>query len=462
MTTTAPARPAAPDAAPPANRRSHVIVSSLVGTSIEFYDFYLYATAAISVFPILFFTSKSDTQALLTSLATFGVAFVARPVGSVLFGHFGDRRGRKATLLGSLLVMGIATVVIGMLPTHAQIGIWAPAMLAVLRFCQGLGLGGEWSGASLLAGENSRPGRRGLDAMWPQLGAPIGFFLANGFMLLLAVAMGYDSTRPDTHHAFLAWGWRIPFLSSLVIVLVGLYVRVKLDETPSFQKAQRDGAVVKAPVVEVFRTSWRELVRGTFVMLATYTLFYLMTTWVLSYAIGKVSNGLLGINYRSFLVLQLIAICAFAATVPVSGWAGDRFGRRPYLVTVTTAMALFGLSFGLFLSPSRMGTGRGANLGLMLCFLVIGMALMGLTFGVQSALLPELFPTQVRYTGSAIAYNVSSILGAAVAPFVAAWLVHRHGVASVGWYLAAMCLLTLGALVTMPETRHVDLDAVGA
>lgn len=443
------------------NKKSHVIISSLVGTSIEFYDFYLYATAAISVFPLLFFTSKSDTQALLTSLATFGVAFVARPVGSVLFGHFGDRHGRKATLLSSLLTMGIATVVIGLLPTHAQIGIWAPAMLAILRFCQGLGLGGEWSGASLLAGENSRPGKRGFDSMWPQLGAPIGFFLANGFMLLLAVGMGYDSTNPNSSKTFLNWGWRVPFLFSLVIVLLGLYVRMKLEETPAFRRTQAAGEVLKTPVVETFRTSWVEVVRGTFIMLATYTLFYLMTTWILSYAIGKTANGLLGINYRTFLVLQLISIVAFAVTIPVSGWAGDRFGRKPFLTAVTTAMCVFGLTFGLFLAPSRMGTGASANLGLMLAFLVVGMTLMGLTFGLQSALLPELFPTNVRYTGSAIAYNVASILGAAVAPFIAASLVHSHGVGSVGYYLTAMSLLTLLALVTMRETRDVDLDVVG-
>ena len=449
------------DPSQPANSKARIIISSLVGTSIEFYDFYVYATAAISVFPLLFFTARTDTDALLASLATFGVAFIARPIGSVLFGHFGDRTGRKATLLASLLTMGIATVVIGLLPTHAQIGIWAPAMLAVLRFCQGLGLGGEWSGASLLAGENSRPGHRGFDSMWPQLGAPIGFLLANGFMMLISLALGYDSTRPDTSHDFLVWGWRIPFIASLVIVLVGMYVRVKLEETPSFKKTIEAGEVVKSPLAETFRTSWREVVRGTFVMLCTYTLFYLMTTWILSYAIGKTNSGYLGINYRSFLGLQLIAILAFAAMTPVSGWLGDRFGRKPFLAAVTAAIAVFGLTFGLFLSPSRMGTGADANLGLMLAFLLVGMALMGLTFGIQSALLPELFPTNVRYTGSAIAYNVASILGAAVAPFIAAWLAANHGVASVGYYLVSMAALTLVAVLTMHETRDVDLDLVG-
>ncbi|MFT8395485.1 MFS transporter [Propionibacterium sp.] len=441
--------------------KGRIIVSSLVGTTIEFYDFYVYATAAISVFPLLFFRSSSDTGALLASLATFGVAFIARPLGSVIFGHFGDRAGRKATLLASLLTMGIATVLIGFLPTYVQIGVFAPALLAVMRFCQGLGLGGEWSGASLLAGENSRAGKRGFDSMWPQLGAPIGFLFANGFFLALTMTMHYDSTSAATNHTFLVWGWRLPFLFSAIIVALGLYVRFKLDETPAFKRTKAQGKVVKAPVIEVFRTSWREVVRGTFIMIATYTLFYLMTTWILSYAIGKQSAGLLGINYHSFLVVQLITICAFAITIPFSGWLGDVFGRKRFLITVTLAIVAFGLSFGFFLDPARIGTGDQANLGRMMVFMLIGMTLMGLTFGIQSAALPELFPTNVRYTGSAISYNVSSILGAAVAPFIAAWLAHSYGPGSVGLYLVAMAVLTLIALVTMRETSEIDLDEVG-
>lgn len=439
--------------------KTRIIVSSLVGTTIEFYDFYAYATAAISVFPLLYFHASSHTGAILASLATFGVAFIARPIGSIAFGHFGDRVGRKVTLVASLLTMGIATVIIGMLPTYAQIGLWAPAMLAIMRFSQGLGLGGEWSGASLLAGENSRPGKRGFDAMWPQLGAPFGFFLANGFFLLLTRVMGYDSATADTAHPFLVWGWRIPFLFSAVIVALGLYVRFKLDETPAFAKIQRSGNVAKAPVVEAFRSSWWPMLQGTFVMVATYTLFYLMTTWILSYAISPVEDGFLGISYHRFLVIQLITIVAFALMTPVSGWLGDRWGRKRLLIRVTTLMILFGLTFGLFLDPERMGTGEQANLALMTVFMLIGMALMGLTFGIQSALLPELFPTNVRYTGSAVAYNVASILGAAVAPFIAAWLAAHYGPGTVGLYLAVMSSLTLLALFTIPETRSLDLDA---
>lgn len=445
-----------------ANPKWRIIISSLVGTTIEFYDFYAYATAAISVFPLLFFTTATDTGALLASLATFGVAFVARPIGSVLFGHFGDRAGRKATLVASLLTMGVATVIIGLLPTYEAVGIAAPAFLALMRFCQGLGLGGEWSGASLLAGENSRPGKRGFDSMWPQLGAPIGFLMANGFFLLLTAVMAYDSTTATTNHTFLTWGWRLPFLFSAVIVVLGLWVRFKLDETPSFKKAQKQGDVVKAPVVEVFRTSWGPLVRGTFLMVATYTLFYLMTTWILSYSIGKVSSGFLGIPYHDFLIVQLITICAFALTIPVSGILGDRWGRKRFLTIVTCAIVVFGASFGFFLAPDKIGTGTDANLVRMTVFMLIGMALMGLTFGIQSALLPELFPTNVRYTGSAISYNVASILGASVAPFIAAWLASRFGPGSVGLYLIAMALCTLASLVTMKETKGIDLDTMSA
>lgn len=442
--------------------RSRVIIASLIGTSIEFYDFYIYATAAVSVFPLIFFhnAQNDDSTALLLSMATFGAAFVARPLGAILFGHLGDRVGRKATLIGALLTMGIATFLIGLLPTYFQIGLWAPAMLTILRFCQGLGLGGEWSGAALLATEYAKDGKRAQAAMWPQLGAPIGFFLANGLFLALVRAFGHDSTNPDLGGDFLTWVWRLPFLLSIVMVAVGLYVRVRLEETPVFQRAIDNDTRVKAPLGEVFRRNWWELILGTFVMYATYVLFYLMTTWILSYAIGKAEKGFLGVPYAEFLVLQLIGILFFAAFVPVSGWLADRFGRRPTLITVSVLMVVFGLSFGWWLAPENMGQGQGLNTASMVLFLAVGMALMGTTFGPMSAMLPELFPTHTRYTGSGIAYNVSSILGAALTPFIAAWLVENFSVAHVGYYLAAASLITVVALVLSPETRHTDLDTV--
>lgn len=438
--------------------RSRIVVASMIGTTIEFYDFYIYATAAVSVFPLLFFPKSDTGAALLASMATFGVAFVARPVGSVFFGHFGDRIGRKATLVGSLLTMGVATFLIGLLPPFVRIGLLAPVILTLLRFCQGLGLGGEWSGAALLVTETAEEGKRAWAAMWPQLGAPFGFILANGFFLILTVLFNYNSAEAQLQGEFLGWGWRIPFLVSLLMVAVGLYVRLKLDETPVFARAVARGEKLKMPLAQVFRHNPKELLLGTFIMLATYGLFYLMTTWILSYAIGRTELGFLGIGYRNFLVLQLVAVLLFAGMIPVAGRLADRFGRRSVLLVVTAGIILFGLTFNLFLNPRVMGTGEHANAWLMLLFLSIGMTLMGLTFGPMSAILPELFPTNVRYTGSGIAYNVSSILGAALTPFAAVWLVRHHGVGAVGLYLSGLSVLTFIALWVSKETRHTSLD----
>ena len=435
--------------------RSRIVVASMIGTSIEFFDFYIYATAAVLVFPRLFFPTGNDSTALLASFATFGLAFVARPLGSIVFGHFGDRIGRKATLVGSLLTMGVATFLIGLLPTYGSVGIIAPILLALMRFVQGLGLGGEWSGAALLATETAKEGKRAWAAMWPQLGAPIGFFMANGLFLILTLSLGYNSATAGPDDAFLTWGWRIPFLLSSVMVIIGLYVRLKLEETPVFKRALERGQKVKTPVAEVFRTSWRPLILGTFVMLATYTLFYVMTTWVASYGTGKVvdrSGIAISIPFTDFLGLQIIAVLFFAAFIPVSGWLADRYGRRITLIVITTAIIVFGLSFHWIAAPESATQTR------MLVFMCIGLALMGLTFGPMSAVLPELFPTNVRYTGSGISYNSASILGAAVAPFIATWLVRDYGVGWVGVYLAVAAGLTLFALVVMKETRGNSLD----
>ena len=434
--------------------RRRIVIASMVGTTIEFYDFYIYATAAVSVFPHLFFPKSDSTTALLASLATFGLAFVARPVGSVVFGHFGDRVGRKATLVGSLLLMGIATFAIGLLPTYAQVGIVAPALLAVLRFSQGLALGGEWSGAALLATETARPGKRGWAAMWPQLGAPFGFLLANGLFLALIFWLGHRTAEPDLDGAFMTWGWRIPFLLSAVMVAIGLYVRLRLMETPVFTRAVERGEKVKSPLAEVFRSSWRQLIIGTFVMLATYTMFYIVTTWALSFGTGKrpPEGAGLGFGYVDFLQLQLIAVLFFAGMLPVSGWLADRVGRRRLLLVVTAGIMAYGALFAPLL-----GSGD-TSYGTMLVFLIIGMTLMGFTFGPMSAVLPELFPTNVRYTGSGISYNVASILGAAVAPFIATWLATQYGVGWVGLYLFVAATLSLIAILVMREGKDASLD----
>lgn len=441
--------------------RSRVITASLVGTTIEFYDFYIYATAAVAVFPALFFIGSNDTAKLLASMATFGAAFVARPIGSVVFGHFGDRIGRKATLVGALLTMGIATFLIGLLPTYHQVALWAPAMLTILRFTQGLGLGGEWSGAALLATEYAEEGKRARAAMWPQLGAPFGFILANGFVLILTTLMGFDSTKNagNLEHPFMVWGWRIPFLASIVMVLIGLYVRVKLEETPVFAKALKNNEKVKTPLVEALKTSWWPMIQGTFIMVACYVLFYLMTAWILSFGIGKVAMGGLGIAYHKFLIIQIISICFFAVGVPISGWWADISGRKTQQIITTIAMIVFGLSFKFFMDPSVVGTGAQANITQIVIFMSMGMFLMGLAFGSMSAYLPELFPTNVRYTGSGISYNVASILGAALTPFVAVWLNANWGVGAVGAYLAFASLISLIFMLITHETKHVDMTA---
>jgi len=432
--------------------RRKIIVASMVGTTIEFYDFYIYATAAVAVFPYLFFPDNDDpTVKLFASFATFGLAFLGRPLGSVVFGHFGDRIGRKATLVVSLLTMGIATFIIGLLPTYGTIGLFAPALLALMRFSQGLGLGGEWSGAALLATESASKDKRAWAAMWPQLGAPIGFLVANGSFLILATTLGY--TIGDTSGAFMSWGWRIPFLFSSVMVIIGLWVRFSLEETPVFKKAVESGKRVDAPLTEVFKTSWVQIIQGTLVMVSCYTLFYLITTWILSYGIGKPEDSAgLGIPYEEFLVLQLISVLMFMGTIPFAALGADKRGRRKSLLTSSIAMLIFAALFPVLLNS------ESANKMTVLIFLIVGMGVMGCIFSPMSAVLPELFPTNVRYTGSGIAYNLASILGAAIAPFIATWLVTRFSVDMVGLYLAVTTVISMIAIWVIPETKHKDMS----
>ncbi|BBY46661.1 MFS transporter (plasmid) [Mycolicibacterium arabiense] len=384
----------------------------MIGTTIEFYDFYVYATASVLVFPQVFFPTGDSTTALLASLATFGLAFVARPVGSVVFGHFGDRIGRKSTLVASLLLMGAATFGIGLLPTYAQVGVVAPILLATLRFTQGLALGGEWSGAALLAIESAPQRHRGWAAMWPQLGAPAGFLLANGSLLVLLSV--------SSSEALLSWAWRIPFLLSAAMVAVGLYVRLRLTETPVFARSASRGDAVRTPKARLLSRNGYEVVVGTFAVVSTFTIFYVVTTWTLSYGTAKSTQHGLGFGFVDFLRLQLIAVLFFAAAVPLAGRLIDRFGRRPILLCTSVAIA-YGTSFGFFLDPAR------SSSTLTLTFLILGMALVGLAYGPLGAVLPEMFPTNVRYTGSGVSFNLASILGAAVAPFIATWLTAHHG-----------------------------------
>jgi len=439
----------------PANPRSRVVLASLVGTTIEFYDFYVYATAAVLVFPHLFFPSADPTTSLLSSFAVFGAAMVARPLGAIVFGHLGDRYGRKTTLVGALLTMGIATFLIGVLPTYEAVGWIAPLFLVVLRIGQGFALGGEWSGAALVATENAPQGKRAWYGTFPQLGAPLGFIIANGLFLIIAAVMPSDDpSRPSV--AFLEWGWRIPFLFSAVMVIVGLWVRVRLVESSVFEKTKQAGTVKRLPLATALRRYWRELILGTFFMLATYVLFYLMTTFSLSYGRAPVDPeagpGGLGYDYTTFVLMMILGVVFFGVFTLLSGPWADRFGRRRTLIVVTAAILVFGFTWVPLLSTGYVG---------VQAWLIIGFILMGATFGPMGALLPELFPTNVRYTGSGISYNVSSILGAAVAPFIAVWL-WTLGDGSpfwVGVYLAGAALLTLVSLLLSRETKDKDLDA---
>lgn len=422
----------------PANKPRTVLFASLIGTTIEFYDFYIYATAAVLVFPRLFFPSADPAAATLQSLATFAIAFFARPVGSAVFGHFGDRIGRKATLVAALLTMGISTILIGLLPTYAAIGTAAPLLLALCRFGQGLGLGGEWGGAVLLATENAPPGKRAWYGMFPQLGAPLGFFLSGGTFLLLGQFM------PDAD--FFAWGWRIPFLASALLVLVGLYVRLKITETPDFQKVIDRNERVKVPALTVLREHRRELVLGTLVALATFVVFYLMTVFALSWGTAR-----LGFSRQAFLTLQLVAVVFFALTIPPSALLADRYGRRTAMILVSVAIAVFGLLFGpLF------GAGTLASAAV---FMIAGMCLVGFTYGPLGTLLAELFPPAVRYTGASLTFNFAGILGASLAPYIATWLATNHGLAWVGYYLTAAALLSLLALLMVGKGRPAQAPA---
>jgi len=410
----------------PKNRARTVLFASLIGTTIEFFDFYIYATAAVLVFPKLFFPGSDPAAAMLQSFATFAIAFFARPIGSAVFGHFGDRIGRKATLVAALLTMGISTIVIGLLPTYAAIGTLAPLLLALCRFGQGLGLGGEWGGAVLLATENAPPGKRAWYGMFPQLGAPIGFFLSGGTFLLL--------TQTLSEEQFFAWGWRVPFLASAILVAVGLYVRLKITETPDFQKVLDRGERVRVPVVAVLKEHGGPLVLGTLMAMSTFVLFYLMTVFALSW--GTTS---LGFSRTEFLFMQLGAVVFFGLTIPPSALLADRYGRRAAMIAVTIGITIFGFTFGQLFVSGHTGT--------VMLFMIIGLGLMGLTYGPLGTLLAELFPPEVRYTGASLTFNLAGILGASLAPYIATKLATEYGIASVGWYLSAAAVLSLIALL---------------
>lgn len=413
-------------AAAPSTRR--ILAASLVGTAVEFYDFYIYATAASLVFGKLFFPSVSPSAQLMSAYATFAIAFFARPLGASVFGHFGDRIGRKSTLVASLLLMGGSTVAIALLPTYEMAGWLAPFALCVLRFGQGFGLGGEWGGAALLAVENAPPGWRARFGMFPQLGAPVGFLASNSVFLLLGATL--------TSEQFEAWGWRLPFLASIVLVGVGLWVRLKLTETPAFSKAMEEAPPAKVPLADVLTRYPLQTIGGTFAVVACFAIFYLTTAFALGYGVQT-----LGYDRETFLGVQLGAIGFMAAGIIVAGYWSD--AATPRRVLMTGCVLTIGAGF--LLAP-MMGSG---SLWAIWAFLSLALFLMGLVYGPLGAFLPALFPARVRYTGVSVAFNAGGILGGGLAPMIAASLAQKGGLVPVGLYLATAAVISLVALVPL-------------
>ena len=416
-----------------------IALASLIGTAIEFYDFYIFGTAAALVFGPMFFPKTAPETQTLNAYLTFGIAFLARPLGSFLFGHFGDRIGRKSTLVATMLTMGLATTLIGFLPSYATAGVLAPLLLAALRFLQGLGLGGEWGGAALIAVENAPKNRRAWFGMFPQLGPPVGFFVATVLFLVLLVGFG--------EAAFVAWGWRIPFLLSAVLVAIGLYVRVSLEETPAFRAALAADRRVAAPLGVVLRDHWKPLIQGSLSIVVCYALFYIATVYALGYGVKA-----LAIPRTTFLGMLCGAVIFMAAATPLSAALADRFGRRPVLMVSAVVAIVVG-----FAMPALLASGYGG----VFAFLALALGAMGLTFAPLGALLPELFPVPVRYTGAASAYNLGGILGASFAPSLAQVLEQAGGIAWVGYYIAGAGVVSLLAVLSMPETRRKAEDFQG-
>ncbi|MDC2841706.1 MFS transporter [Limosilactobacillus mucosae] len=413
-----------------------VILASMMGTAIEFFDFYAYGTASAAYFPKVFFPQMTPLLATLLSLLTFGVAFVARPVGSFVFGHFGDRLGRKKTLVVSLLVMGVATVAIGFIPGYQSIGVSGALLLCLCRFVQGIGLGGEWSGAVLVATENAPADKRALYGAFPEVGAPIGFFICNGLFYFLEKML--------TPAQMMSFGWRVPFWASSVLVVIGLYVRHRLQETPLFKLAQERDNTTRSPLKEVFKENWREILKGTFLMGATYAMFFTLTTWSLSFA-----TTALGFSHSEFLLLLMAAIVEFAVLIMSTSVLADKVGRKKVLMTASVALVVFSLVFPYFLEGQH-------NMVGMLLFLGLGFVVMGTLYGPVGAVLPELFPTKVRYSGAGITYNLAAVVGAAVAPTITTWLIATFGLHYAGMYMFVLAVVSVVAWALTPETKNVD------
>lgn len=414
----------------PFRQHSRVLFASMVGTAVEFYDFYVYATAAALVFGPLFFPAESQTAQTMYAFVSFGIAFVARPLGAVAFGHFGDRIGRKSTLVASLLLMGLSTLLIAFLPTYAMIGWIAPALLCVLRFGQGFGLGGEWGGATLLAVENAPAGWESRFGASPQLGAPVGFLAANGLFLLLGLGL--------SDAQFVAWGWRIPFLASAALVAIGLWVRYRLTETPQFREALAKAPPPAVPIARLLASHPGAVLAGTAGVVACFALFYLSTAFALSY--GTKTQGY---SREGFLAIQLAANIFLALGILIAAVHADRTSPKRVLTGGAVATALLGLVFGPGLSSGSPWLVFGT--------LALALLIMGFTYGPLGGWLPRLFPVTLRYSGISLAFNLGGILGGAVTPILAQWMAAEGLGGQVGLLLSAAGLFTLvGVLAARP------------
>ncbi|MDJ0381372.1 MFS transporter [Streptomyces sp. G-G2] len=408
-------------------------LASLIGTAIEFYDFFVYGTAAALVLGPLFFPTFSALAATLAAFGTFGIGFLARPLGSVLFGHIGDRYGRRPVLLGSLLLTGVATVAVGCVPAYSSIGAGAPLLLLLLRFLQGLGLGGEWGGAVLLTAEHAPEHRRGLWASFPQMGPAVGFLLANGLMLGLSATL--------TGGQFTSWGWRVPFWCAGLLALSGLWLRRSVEETPEFRALATAGRRASAPVIEVVRDHWRLLLLTGGALAVGYAVFYAVTTWSLAYATEH-----LAVDRTVMLTCVMVAVAVKGALTPLVAVLGDRYGRRPLCLAGSAACALW-----MFPLVALLRTADPLLMTLGCLGALLGMVTM---LGVVGAYLPELYPPRIRCTGAAVGYNLGGVLGGALTPVVATALADGSGPPwGVGAYLTGIALLSLGCFALLPETN---------
>lgn len=429
------------------NSLKRVAMATMIGTAIEYFDNYIYTMAAVLVFNHQFFHAADPLSGQIAALSTLALTFIARPLGAVLFGHFGDRLGRKNTFVMSLLVMGISTVVIGLLPTYDRIGIWATILLCLCRIGQGIGLGGEWSGAALVAIENAPEGKRGWYGTFPQLGAPLGLLLANGVFLLITELFGQA--------AMTDWAWRIPFLSSFVLVAIGLYVRLKLTEAPIFLADLNKPKPKALPMMEVIVTHFKPFFLGMLICIAGYVLFYIMIAFSQIYAksaptVSEAGYTMgLGFSPQIFTALLMCSAISLAITIAISGKYIDIVGRRIWLIWTTFGVAIFGLALPYFLD-------NGTTTSLF-WFLMIGMGLIGIGYGPLASLLPELFPTHARYSGASLTYNISGLFGASVAAIITLPLNANYGLKGVGIYLTLNAVLSLIGLWFITETKDKHL-----